>query len=134
MNTATVKNNFNIKPIGYVQAARDVVDVIFCFDRVEEVKIAKSARHPRNHKDWHRASIFAQRGKKCPNLLGRATCRVVAVEGVKLTVMELDALDRAPVVEIKPVMSEFLPRTKLEQPEWSRLSMSDYRKYENAGE
>jgi tRNA (Thr-GGU) A37 N-methylase len=38
----------------------------------------------------------------------------------------LDAVDGTPVVDIKPVMSEFLPRGAVRQPQWSTELMRHY--------
>jgi tRNA (Thr-GGU) A37 N-methylase len=38
----------------------------------------------------------------------------------------LDAVDGTPVVDIKPVMSEFLPRGDVRQPRWSTELMRHY--------
>ena len=39
---------------------------------------------------------------------------------------ELDAIDATPVLDIKPVMSEFLPRQAVRQPERSHELMMQY--------
>lgn len=102
------------------------VEVIFVFHQVEEGRIVSGARHPRNNPAWPAVGIFAQRGKNRPNRLGSTICRIVAVEGRSLVVAELDAVDGTPVVDIKPVMSEFLPRGPIVQPQWSKDLMVDY--------
>jgi tRNA (adenine37-N6)-methyltransferase len=102
------------------------VEILFVFHEVEENKIAIGARHPRNNKAWPAVGIFAQRGKNRPNRLGSTICRVVSVEGTKLVVAELDAIDGTPVVDIKPVMREFLPRQPVAQPVWSKELMRNY--------
>ena len=43
-----------------------------------------------------------------------------------LTVRGLDAVDGTPVLDIKPLMAEFLPRGPVRQPLWSRELMRDY--------
>jgi tRNA (adenine37-N6)-methyltransferase len=43
-----------------------------------------------------------------------------------LTVAELDAVDGTPVLDIKPVMREFLPREEVRQPRWSSELMQRY--------
>lgn len=48
------------------------------------------------------------------------------MEGIKLFVAELDAIDGTPVLDIKPVMAEFLPREEVRQPEWSHELMRQY--------
>jgi tRNA (Thr-GGU) A37 N-methylase len=41
-------------------------------------------------------------------------------------VLALDAIDGTPVLDIKPVMSEFLPRDPIHQSAWSTEVMKDY--------
>ncbi|MEZ4281410.1 MAG: SAM-dependent methyltransferase [Myxococcota bacterium] len=102
------------------------VEVIFVFDRVDPAKIVSGARHPRGEKAWPAVGIFAQRGKNRPNRLGSTICRVVRREGRRLVVAELDAIDGTPVVDLKPVMQEFLPREPVRQPAWSSELMRAY--------
>jgi tRNA-Thr(GGU) m(6)t(6)A37 methyltransferase TsaA len=102
------------------------VEVLFLFDQVDSSKIVTGARHPRNNPNWPAIGIFAQRGKNRPNRIGSTICRVLRREGRRLFVAELDAIDGSPVLDIKPVMSEFLPRQEVRQPSWSRELMSRY--------
>lgn len=102
------------------------VEVLYVFHEVAPGKIVTGARHPRNNKDWPAVGIFAQRGKNRPNRIGSTICRVVRVEGIRLVVAELDAIDGSPVIDIKPVMAEFLPREKVRQPAWSHELMHKY--------
>ena len=39
---------------------------------------------------------------------------------------ELDAIDGTPVIDLKPVMREFLPREAVEQPAWVAELMDNY--------
>ncbi|MBI1318092.1 MAG: tRNA (N6-threonylcarbamoyladenosine(37)-N6)-methyltransferase TrmO [Candidatus Hydrogenedens sp.] len=105
------------------------VEVIYLFDRVPPENIVSGARHPRNNPDWPRAGIFAQRGKGRPNRLGATVCRVLRREGRTLYVAELDAIDGTPVLDIKPVLREFLPRGEVHQPDWATELMRDYWKH-----
>lgn len=102
------------------------VDVIFQFDRVDPDAIHVGARHPRNRTDWPAVGIFAQRAKARPNRIGHTTCELVSVDGRRLRVRGLDAVDGTPVIDIKPTMQEFLPRSPLRQPGWSRELMRGY--------
>ena len=102
------------------------VEVIFVFDKVSDDKIEVGARYPSGRKDWPLVGIFAQRGKNRPNRLGLTTCKDVAVNGTHLEVEGLDAIDGTPVLDIKPVMREFLPRVKVVQPSWVAELMSEY--------
>ena len=101
-------------------------ELIFLFDQVPPQRIETGARHPRNNPDWPRVGIFAQRGKNRPNRLGITVCRILALEGTVLTVAELDAVAGTPVLDIKPVMREFLPRQAVQQPDWATQLMSRY--------
>ena len=102
------------------------VEVPFLLDQVETTNIVWGARHPRNNQAWPVVGIFAQRGKNRPNRIGATICRVIRVEGKKLFVAELDALDGTPVLDIKPVLAEFLPRQEVRQPTWSHELMTEY--------
>jgi tRNA-Thr(GGU) m(6)t(6)A37 methyltransferase TsaA len=101
-------------------------EVIYLFDRVDPVAVVCGARHPRNNPGWPRVGIFAQRAKGRPNRLGSTIVQVVGREGRCLRVLGLDAVDGTPVLDIKPVMTEFLPREPVRQPDWSRELMRDY--------
>ena len=101
-------------------------EILYLFDRVAEDQVATGARHPRGRSDWPSVGIFAQRGKDRPNRLGVSICRVVAVDGTTLEVEGLDAIDGTPVIDIKPVLSGFLPRGEVREPDWAKAIMQDY--------
>lgn len=107
------------------------VEIIYYFHRVDESKINYSARHPRNNKNWPRVGIFAQRGKNRPNLLGHATAKLLRLENRSLFVEGLDAINGTPVLDIKPVMKEFLPNGEIVQPKWVSELMKHYWEPEN---
>jgi tRNA (Thr-GGU) A37 N-methylase len=102
------------------------LEVVYHFHRVPEEKVQTGARHPRNRADWPLVGIFAQRGKNRPNRIGSTICRVLRREGTRLRVAELDAIEGTPVLDLKPVMREFLPREDVRQPRWSHELMARY--------
>jgi tRNA-Thr(GGU) m(6)t(6)A37 methyltransferase TsaA len=102
------------------------IEVIFLFDRVDPATVHTGARVPRNNPAWPAVGIFAQRAKNRPNRLGLCTCELVAVEGSTLRVRGLDAIDGTPVLDIKPYLTEFAPRSEVRQPPWSHELMADY--------
>ena len=103
------------------------VEVMFVFDQLSESEIEHTARHPREDPRWPKVGIFAQRGRKRPNRLGATICELIAIEGLSIRVRGLDAFDGSPVVDIKPVMREFLPDSaRIRHPQWSRELMSTY--------
>jgi tRNA (Thr-GGU) A37 N-methylase len=48
------------------------------------------------------------------------------MNGLDLSVADLDALDGTPVLDIKPYMREFEPVDPVSQPGWSRELMQGY--------
>ncbi|ANY75268.1 tRNA-Thr(GGU) m(6)t(6)A37 methyltransferase TsaA [Paenibacillus ihbetae] len=102
------------------------LEIIFYFDKVADDKIQYEARHPRNNKEFPMVGIFAQRGKNRPNKLGLTTVELLEHHHNKLIVKNLDAIDGTPIMDIKPVMREFLPNREVKQPEWSKKLMEDY--------
>lgn len=102
------------------------VEIVFYMDKVDPNKIEMTARHPRNNTNWPKVGIFAQRGKNRPNPIGLTICKVLKVENKKLYLEGLDAIHGTPVLDIKPVMIEFLPRSIVTQPNWVSELMKSY--------
>jgi tRNA-Thr(GGU) m(6)t(6)A37 methyltransferase TsaA len=102
------------------------IEVIFLFNRVDPAAVHTGSRVPRGNPAWPEVGIFSQRAKDRPNRLRLATCELVAVEGTVVRVRGLDAIDGTPVLDIKPVMTEFAPRGPVRQPPWSHELMADY--------
>ncbi|KQL34372.1 SAM-dependent methyltransferase [Psychrobacillus sp. FJAT-21963] len=102
------------------------LEIIFYFDKVSDDKIQYEARHPRNNKEYPKVGIFSQRGKNRPNKLGVTIVELVELKPRKLIVKGLDAINGTPIIDIKPVMKEFLPKGEVKQPEWSVSLMDKY--------
>lgn len=102
------------------------LDVVYVLDQVHESTITVDARHPRGRTDWPRVGIFAQRAKGRPNRIGVTTGEIVTVHERSVTVRGLDAIDGTPVLDLKPYMTEFAPRTPVRQPAWSSELMQGY--------
>lgn len=102
------------------------VEVIFRFHTLSDDEVTTDARHPRGNPDWPRVGIFAQRGSKRPNRLAVTICHLVRVDGSDIHVRGLDAIDGTPVLDIKPVMREFLPRGEVVEPAWVGELMARY--------
>ena len=101
-------------------------EIIYYFHLVPESKIETGSRHPRNNMDWPKVGILSQRGKNRPNRLGATIVKVLKRDGRQLHVQGLDAINGTPVLDIKPVMREFLPREDVHQPEWATELMKQY--------
>jgi tRNA (adenine37-N6)-methyltransferase len=102
------------------------VEIFFYFHQLEDSQIVYTKRHPRNRADWPEVGIFAQRARARPSRIGSTVCRLVAIEGLTITVEDLDAIDGSPVLDIKPWMSVMGPRGALREPAWARELSTTY--------
>jgi len=101
-------------------------EIIFYFDKADESEINFGKRHPRGNVNWPEVGIFAQRRKDRPNHLGHTIVKILGTDGNVLKVQGLDAIDNTPILDIKPVLKEFLPREEVTQPGWATELMANY--------
>lgn len=101
------------------------LEIIFHFNQSDRSKIVFSG-HPRGNKDWPHVGIFAQRKKDRPNSIGLTIVELAKRDGNRIWVKYLDAIDGTPILDIKPVMKEFLPQQEIKQPGWSVELMKEY--------
>ena len=102
------------------------IEVVFVFDRVDKSAIVRNARYPRGNLEWPMVGILAQRAKARPNRIGICTCELIGIDGGRVRVRGLDAIDGTPVLDIKPYMREFAPRSEVRQPTWLSELMAGY--------
>ena len=102
------------------------VVVVFHMHKVVEAKVETGARHPRERADWPKVGILAQPARSRPNRIGVTTAELVAVDGRKLRVRGLDAIDGTPVLDIKPYIAGFAPRGTIREPAWIKELMANY--------
>jgi tRNA (Thr-GGU) A37 N-methylase len=102
------------------------LEAVFHFHQAAEAKIETGARRPRGNPDWPRVGVFAQRAKGRPNRIGVTVCEILSVEGLHVRVRGLDAIAGTPILDLKPVMAGFLPRSAVREPMWARELMSEY--------
>jgi tRNA (adenine37-N6)-methyltransferase len=102
------------------------VEVIFLFHLVGDDEICRGARHPRGNEAWPLTGVLAQRAKDRPNRIGATICRLLSVDGLRIEVAGLDAIDNTPVLDVKPFMSGFAPRGAIVEPPWAQEIMAEY--------
>lgn len=102
------------------------LEIIYHFNKADEAKVVTGANHPRENKAWPKVGIFAQRKKDRPNHLGATIVKLIERKGRTLVVANLDADNGTPVLDIKPVVKEFLPLEEVRQPGWISELMKDY--------
>jgi tRNA-Thr(GGU) m(6)t(6)A37 methyltransferase TsaA len=60
--------------------------------------------HPRGDTSRPQAGVFSTRSEHRPNPIGLHPVELLAVEGRRMKVSSLEALDGTPVVDVKPVL------------------------------
>ena len=101
------------------------LEIIYFFDKVKSEDIIYSGR-PRGNPLYSKVGIFGQRKKDRPNTVGLCTVELLEHNGRIIKVKYLDAIDGTPVLDIKPVFREFLPKGDLRQPLWVADLMKNY--------
>jgi len=102
------------------------IEVIYYFHKVDKTKVIIKSEHPRENQNWPKVGIFSQRKKARPNLLGATISKIIKIEGRKIFLESFDAIDGTPVIDIKPVFNEYLPRCDVIQPLWTIELMNKY--------
>lgn len=113
------------------EATRGITDfshivVVFQMHKVPDAKIQTGARHPREREDWPKVGILAQPGRMRPNRIGVTAVELLGADGLKLRVRGLDAIDGTPVLDIKPYITGFAPRSAIREPAWAKELMRAY--------
>ena len=102
------------------------LEIVYLFHMAIDKPPVLGSEHPRENPAWPKVGIFAQRKKARPNYIGCTVVQLLRREGRTLHVALLDAIDGTPVLDIKPVMREFLPQGEVHQPAWSEELMKNY--------
>lgn len=101
------------------------LEIIYYFDQVKPEKVV-FAGHPRGNPNYPLVGILGQRKKDRPNTIGLCTVELLSHNGRTITVKNLDAINGTPILDIKPVFKEFLPKGEIKQPDWVADLMKDY--------
>jgi tRNA-Thr(GGU) m(6)t(6)A37 methyltransferase TsaA len=86
-------------------AVGDALVLVTWLDRADRSVLQT---HPRNDRSRPVAGVFATRSPDRPNPLGLHRVTVRAIEGTRLRVGPLEAVDGTPVVDLKPVLPDSL--------------------------
>ncbi len=100
------------------------LEILFYFDKSD--KEFRGSEHPRGDTKYPKVGIFAQRKKDRPNHIGATIVNLIRKEGKSLIVSNLDAINGTPVLDIKPVFKEYLPKEEVLQPSWTKELMKNY--------
>lgn len=81
-------------------AGQDVL-VLTWLDRADRSVLAV---HPRSDPKRPETGVFSTRSPDRPNPIGLHRASIVAVDGLRVHVAHLEALDGTPIVDVKPVL------------------------------
>ena len=62
--------------------------------------------HPRGDISRPREGVFNTRSPHRPNPIGLHRVQITAIDGARLQVRSLEALDGTPIIDVKPILSE----------------------------
>jgi len=66
--------------------------------------------HPRGRRDRPPVGVFSSRSPDRPNPIGLHQVTILAIDGLRLHVSNLEALDGTPVIDIKPLLGPISER------------------------
>ena len=84
-------------------AAGDAVLVLTWLDRARRDVLSV---HPRGDTSRPREGVFNTRSPHRPNPIGLHRVEIAEIDGTRVRVRSLEALDGTPIIDIKPILSE----------------------------
>ncbi|OZE19285.1 tRNA (N6-threonylcarbamoyladenosine(37)-N6)-methyltransferase TrmO [Rhodococcus sp. 05-2254-6] len=103
------------------------LEVVYGFHLCDPAATTTGSRHPRGDTTLPRVGVLAQRVKDRPNHLGVSRCEIVDVDGLRIRVRGLDAIDGSPVLDVKPFLQSMVPeRADVTEPAWVASVMKNY--------
>jgi tRNA-Thr(GGU) m(6)t(6)A37 methyltransferase TsaA len=81
-----------------------VGDDVFVFTWLHEAARDILVVHPRSDPANPLTGVFSTRSPARPNPIGLHRVRILAVDGLRVRVADLEAIDGTPIVDVKPVL------------------------------
>ena len=90
----------------FAEGMRDLEagDDVFVLTWLDRARRDVQRVHPRGDPKNRERGVFSTRSPDRPNPIGLHRVRIVAVEGLRVRVRDLEALDGTPVLDVKPVL------------------------------
>lgn len=76
--------------------------------------------HPCGNPKNPLTGVFATHSPRRPNLIALTKCRIVSIEGTRITVDQIDAYDGSPVIDIKSYFPDEGAASDYRFPDWER--------------
>jgi len=97
------------------------VNVFYWFDHNDTPQQRRLLRvHPRGDKRNPLTGVFACRAPVRPNLIALSVCKILSVQGNRVTLDELDAFDGTPILDLKPFIPPDAPMHDVRVPDWAK--------------
>jgi tRNA-Thr(GGU) m(6)t(6)A37 methyltransferase TsaA len=90
------------------EAARDLAvgAEVFVLTWLHQARRDLLAVHPRDDPRNPEIGVFSTRSQDRPNPIGLHRVRIAAVDGLRVLVRDLEAVDGTPIVDVKPVLAD----------------------------
>ncbi|MGW1362993.1 TrmO family methyltransferase domain-containing protein [Streptomyces chartreusis] len=105
------------------------LEVTWHFSLGSDTDIELEPRSPRDNPDWPATGGLVHRNHRRPARIATSYPKLLRVEGRDIHVVDLDADDGTPVVDLAPAFQEMLPRGTVHQPEWPTDMLRNYWKH-----
>jgi tRNA-Thr(GGU) m(6)t(6)A37 methyltransferase TsaA len=89
------------------QAIRDLAvgDEVFVLTWLHQARRDVLAVHPRDDPRTPETGVFSTRSQDRPNPIGLHRVQIAAINGARVLVQDLEAVDGTPIVDVKPVLA-----------------------------
>ena len=90
-----------------VEAARDLAvgTEVFVLTWLHQARRDLLAVHPRDDPRNPETGVFSTRSQDRPNPIGLHRVQIAAINGLRVLVRDLEAVDGTPIVDVKPVLA-----------------------------
>ena len=111
---AAPKQGFEGAPQAWLVFSPDVADAVrdlavgaeaFVLTWLHQARRDVLAVHPRDDPRNPETGVFSTRSQDRPNPVGLHRVTIAAIEGLRVLVRDLEAVDGTPVVDVKPVLA-----------------------------
>ncbi|MFF8617915.1 TrmO family methyltransferase [Streptomyces sp. NPDC015350] len=118
-------------PEGALQGIEEFshLEVTWHFSLGSDQDIELEPRSPRDNPAWPATGGLVHRNHRRPARIATSYPKLLRVEGRDLHVLDLDADDGTPVIDLAPVFREMLPHGPVHQPKWPTEMLQNYWKH-----
>ncbi len=95
------------------------IQVLFWFHENDTADRRKTLRvHPRKDKKIPLTGVFATHSPLRPNLIGLTICKIKSIQGRRIEIEDIDALDGTPVIDVKCYIPGSASGSDVRVPSW----------------